>query len=97
MTVIGYSLGGGSSFYVKLMDETINVAGRTIPVHTGDWHEYTLSSLDGKFATLAIDGEVVSGRITPVSLAPYGNRGVYCLLSDEQDTSKAEVEYIKIK
>jgi hypothetical protein len=97
VTILNYSLGGDASFFVRLMDESVDVTGRTIPLHTADWHEYTLQSDDGKFASLKIDNEVVSGRIRPVKVPGREARGVYTMVCLENDVAKAELEYIKIK
>ncbi|MBN1533550.1 MAG: SH3 domain-containing protein [Spirochaetes bacterium] len=97
VTILNYSLGGDASFYVRLMDESVDVTGRTIPLHTSDWHEYSLQSDDGKYASLSIDDEVVSGRIRPVRVPGYEARGVYTMACLENDAAKAELEYIKIR
>ncbi len=97
ITLINYGLGNDSSFYLKLSDESVDIAGRTIPLHTSDWHEYTLQSDDGKFASLKIDDETVSGRITPVKVASLPLRGVYALVTDGTAAAKAELEYLRIR
>lgn len=96
-TLFAYVLPGGSSYYVKLLEEKVDVDGRIIPLHTMDWHDYQLESADGRYATLSIDGEIVSGRIEPVKSGDFTLRGVYCLHSRAEQESFGEMEYIKIR
>lgn len=97
VTIFAYSMGNGAVYNVTLKNETIDVCSRIIPVHTGDWHDYRLQSDDGKFATLSIDGEIVSGRILPVKIDAFAMRGLYCLYSSAAEESKGEIQYIKVR
>ena len=97
LTAIAYVMANGKTFYIKLMDEKIEVSGRTIPLHTAVWHDYLLKSNDGRFAKLQVDGEIVSGRIEPVKSPFFSTRGIYCLFSSKAELSKGEMEYIKIR
>jgi hypothetical protein len=82
---------------VTLKAEEVNVCGRTIPLHTSDWHDYRLSSDDGRFATLSVDGEVLSGRITAVRKNQFPMRGIYALYSEQGETSSGEVQFIRAR
>ena len=97
VTLVSYSLGSSSVFSLNLSDGNVVVSGRKIPVHTTDWHEYHLESNDGKFATLKIDGQIISSRIEPVSNKAFPNRGIYCLYSSDKNKVKAFIEYIKVR
>ncbi|OHD67015.1 MAG: hypothetical protein A2176_16210 [Spirochaetes bacterium RBG_13_51_14] len=97
VTIFAYAPGGGTAFSVKLSAEQVSFSGRTIPLQTAEWHEYRLSSDDGRFAKLIIDGEAVSSRIEPVKNAYLTSRGVYCLYSSKDEHSRAEMEYIKVR
>ena len=84
-------------FFIKLKDEMINVCGRTIPVHTSSWHEYVIESEDGKFATLTLDGKVISGRIEPVIYKDLNTRVIYSAVSPFDIESEGEIDYIKVQ
>ena len=96
-TLLVYSLGSGDVFSLALESEMINICGRTIPLHTSDWHDYRLISEDGKFASLSVDGEIISGRIPTVKKEGFTMRGIYALCSARGETSKGEVQYIKAR
>ncbi len=83
--------------YLDLSKESIDISGRKIPLNTTDWHDYTLKSDNGRFASLYIDGELVSGRIPFSKSDNFPLRGLYTLFSAEGKTSKAEMEYIKVR
>ena len=95
-SVFVYSL-GGEVFKLSLKNELVDICGRSIPMHTGDWHDYKLSSDDGKTATLLVDGEIISGRIPAVKDDSFTTRGLYALCSNREEESKGEIEYIKAK
>ncbi|MCP4136072.1 MAG: SH3 domain-containing protein [bacterium] len=97
LTLVAYVFGGNKIFYIKLKDEEIEVCGTKIPLHTSDWHEYLLTSEDGKFAQLSIDGDVTAARIAPVASTVFPARGVYCLYSPQEEASAGELDYIKIR
>ncbi|MDY6968450.1 MAG: SH3 domain-containing protein [Spirochaetota bacterium] len=94
--LFAYNLGDGRVYYLKLLDEEINVSGRRIPIHTSDWHEYYLVIERKGFAKLLIDGEIILGRIPPVKSKLLSLKGLYCLVSTESELSLGEIEYLKI-
>lgn len=98
--LIVYSL-GNEIFYLRIQNETVDVCGRTIPLHTGDMHDYRLTSDDGRFASLSVDGEVLSAKIPPVKSAAAGGnyigRGLYILCSQADEESRGEAEYVKVR
>lgn len=95
--LIAYVMKNGSTYYLRLREEEIDLSGRKIPVHTSDWHEYLLESDDGKHARLTVDGEVLLNRVPPVMDAGFPERGVYCLYSSEGEASLGELEYVKLR
>lgn len=97
VTVFAYTMPDDRTFSVKLREEQAEVSGRTIPLRTLDWHEYLLTSADGRYAKLLIDGEEVSSRIEPVRSKSFTNRGIYCLYSPKDENSRGEMEYIKVR
>ena len=96
-TVFAYVMPDGKVFALDLGGEAAEISGMRIPLHSGDWHIYTLKSDNGLYAQLMVDGEVMSARIEPVRLPRFDLRGVYCLYSDGVDDSCAEMGYIKIR
>jgi hypothetical protein len=96
-SLVTYSLGGGEVFCLSLKNEMIDVCERSIPLHTADWHDYRLTSEDGKMAALSVDGELISGRIPPVKRGGFAIRGIYALYSALGESSKGEVQYIKAR
>ena len=92
-----YALEKGDIFYIKLDNEKIEVNGRSIPINGTDWHNYELSSEDGKFGILSIDGQLISGRIPPAANKLFNNRGVYILHQPAGSISSCEIEFIKIR
>jgi len=92
-----YALEKGDIFYAKLDNEKIEVNGRSIPINGTDWHNYELSSEDGKFGILSVDGQLISGRIPPAANKLFNNRGVYMLYQAAGSISSCEVEFIKIR
>lgn len=97
VTVFAYVPTGDTAFYVKLMADKADICGRTIPLRTMEWHEYTLESDDGRFARLIVDGETLSSRIEPVKSKYFSLRGLYCLFSSTEENSRGEMEYIKAR
>jgi hypothetical protein len=96
VTVFAY-VPGNEAFYVRLTPSQVEVSGRTIPFATTEWHDYTLTSEDGRYAKLIIDGETVSSRIEPVKSKHFITRGIYCLYSAKDENSKAEMEFIRAR
>jgi hypothetical protein len=96
-TIFAYSPGGDTAYYVKLTADQVDVCGRTIPLRTTDWHDFLLSSDDGRYARLMIDGEAVSSKIEPVKSGHFPTRGIYCLYSSKNENSRGEMEYIKAR
>ena len=97
VTVFAYVPVGNAAFYVKLTADQAEICGRTIPLRTTEWHDYTLQSDDGRFARLVIDGDTVSSRIEPVQSKYFNVRGLYCLFSALDENSRGEIEYIKAR
>ncbi|MBN1497219.1 MAG: SH3 domain-containing protein [Spirochaetes bacterium] len=97
VTVFAYVPTGDTAFYVKLMADKADICGRTIPLRTMEWHEYTLESEDGRFARLIVDGDTLSSRIEPVKSRYFTLRGLYCLFSPTEENSRGEIEYIKAR
>jgi hypothetical protein len=97
VTIFAYVPSGEAAFYVKLMAEQADICGRIIPLRTGEWHDYTLESDDGRFARLVIDGDTVSSKIEPVKSRYFTVRGLYCLFSPTEENSRGEIEYIKAR
>ncbi len=97
LTIFAYSPGGVAAYYVKLTADQVEVCGRTIPLRTTDWHDFLLSSDDGRYARLMIDGEAVSSKIEPVTSGNFPIRGIYCLFSPKNENSRGEIEYIKVR
>jgi hypothetical protein len=92
-----YSMERSEVYSIKLETEKVDVNGRSIPIHGTDWHNYELSSEDGKFAAFSIDGQMVSGRIPPVTDNAFSDRGVYLLFQYAGGVSSCEVEFVKIR
>ena len=97
VVLTAYSIEKGDTYYIKIDSEKVDVNGRSIPIKGADWHNYELSSGDGKFAEFSIDGQMVSGRIPSVTNGIYSDRGVYMLCQNAGEISSCEVEFIKIK
>jgi len=97
LTLAAYAIDRDNVFSIKLEDEKIDVNGRSIPLHTTDWHNYEISSDNGKFATLAIDGQLVSGRIPPAAESGFNERGIYLLNQQAGGLTSCEVEFIRIR
>lgn len=97
LTLAAYAIDRENIFSIKIENEKIEVNGRSIPLHTTDWHNYEISSTDGKFAELSIDGQLVSGRIPPVSESSFNERGIYLLSQQAGGISNCEVEFIKVR
>lgn len=91
------SLGDRRVFSLQLGKDEIMISGMRMPLKTGDWHEYRLSSVDGKNAKLFVDGELISNRIPSSSFQAFSQRGIYCLYSSNGESSKGEVEYVKFR
>ena len=92
-----YSIERSEHYSIKLEAEKVDVNGRSIPIKGTDWHNYELTSEDGKFAMFSIDGQMVSGRIPSVTDSIFSDRGVYMLYQYAGGVSSCEVEFIKIK
>ncbi|MBP7736104.1 MAG: SH3 domain-containing protein [Spirochaetes bacterium] len=97
LTIFAYSPGGDAAYYVRLTADQVEFCGRTIPLRTLDWHDFLLSSEDGRFAKLTIDGEMVSTKIEPVKSGSFPTRGIYCLFSAKNENSRGEMEFIKVR
>ncbi len=97
VTVVAVVTGEGKVFAVNLREEQLEISGRTIPLHTADWHEYSLSSDDGRYVKLRVDGEVLASRIEAGRQGPFTNRGVYILYSSQKESSMAEAEYVRAR
>jgi len=97
LVLASYTIDRDNVFSIKIENEKIEVNGRSIPLHTTDWHNYEISSADGKFAELSVDGQLVSGRIPPVSDGIFNERGVYLLSQQAGGLSNCEVEFIKVR
>ena len=95
--VIAHVLPDGKTHSLRLCGESLKISGRKIPLHTSDWHTYTLESMDGKYASLLIDGEVISGRIEPVRIPHFTHRGIYSMYSQGKAPSCCEVDYIRVR
>ena len=92
-----FSQGRDSTYSLSLGKDSININGRIIPFNTGNWHVYEIFSENLNFASLSIDGEIVSGKIPPVKNERFEQPGTYLLNSGPGETSACEVEFIKIK
>ncbi len=97
LILAAYAIDRGNVFTLRIETEKIDVNGRGIPLHTTDWHNYEISSTDGKFASLSIDGQLVSGRIQPVSENRLNERGIYLLSQQAGGVSNCEVEFIRVR
>lgn len=97
VTLAAYSIDRGDVYFIKLDAEKVEVNGRSIPIHGTDWHNYEISSDDGKFGSFSIDGQMVSGRIPAVNDRVFSERGVYLLYVPAGGVSSCEIELVKIK
>ncbi|HOP64827.1 MAG TPA: SH3 domain-containing protein [Spirochaetota bacterium] len=97
LTLAAYAIDRDNIFSLKLENEKIDVNGRSIPLHTTDWHNYEITSDNGKFATLSIDGQLVSGRIPPATENGFNERGIYLLNQRAGGLTSCEVEFIRIR
>lgn len=97
LVLAAYAIDRDNVFSIKIEGERIDVNGRSIPLHTTDWHNYEISSADGRFAELSIDGQLVSGRIPPVSGSGFTERGIYLLSQQAGGLSACEVEFIRVR
>ena len=97
LVLAAYTIDRGNVFPLKIEPEKIDLNGRSIPIHTSDWHVYEISSEDGKFASLSVDGQMLSGRIPPASGTMFSERGIYILSQQPGGLSNCEVEYIKAR
>ncbi len=98
VTLLAYSIDQGAVYYIRLDSEKIDVNGRGIPIRTSEWHNYELSSDDGKFASLTVDGQMLSGRIPAAADGNFALRGLYMLYQQPGGgETSAEVEFIKAR
>lgn len=97
VTIFAFVSPEGPVFFVKLNADSVDSCGRIIPLRTIDWHDYLLESEDGRFAKLSIDGEAVSDKIEPVKSRHFTVRGLYCLYSSQEENSRGEMEYIRVR
>lgn len=97
LTLFAYVIGTGAAYVLKMRPGAVDVSGRTVPLNTAAWHDYELSSEDGRYATLRIDGEVVSSRIEAVKSPQFQRSGIYSLCSSKDESSQGEIEYLKIR
>lgn len=98
VTLVAYSIEKDYVYIIRAENDRIEVNGRSIPLKTSDWHNYELSSDDGRFASLTVDGQLISGRIPAVSDQVFGNRGIYMLCQQPGSVGTvAEIEFIKIR
>lgn len=97
IVIAAYAIDRDNVFSIKAENEKIEVNGRSIPLHTTDWHNYEISSTDGKFAELSIDGQLVSGRIPPAAGTGFNERGIYLLSQQAGGLSSCEVEFIRVR
>lgn len=88
---------GTNTFYIRLGSDSVESSGRIIPLDTSRWHEYTLSSDDGKYARLYLNNELIAGKIEPEKLSHFTKRGIYTLFTPEGENGVCEIEYIKIR
>ncbi len=95
--LFAYSMGSGGYFSLTLSKNGIDVLGRTLPLATNMWHDYTIVSDDGKFAQVMVDGELVLNKIPPQKGGEFPHPGLYCLLAKSGMKSSLEVEYIKYR
>ncbi|MBN2158431.1 MAG: SH3 domain-containing protein [Spirochaetes bacterium] len=95
--IFAYVPAGDRAFYVRLGESSVDVSGRTIPLGTLEWHDYLLTSEDGRFASLFIDGQLVSSRIEPAHNKYFTTRGIYILHSPKEDNSRGEMEFVKVR
>jgi len=95
--IIAYFMGSPGGYYISLGKEEIEVSGHRIPVSGAEWHEYKLSSDDGKFARVYVDGELVSSRISHGRSAAFSSAGIYCLLPQKGQPATMELEYVKFR
>ncbi|NLV68792.1 MAG: SH3 domain-containing protein [Spirochaetes bacterium] len=98
VTLAAYIIEKDFVYSISAGSEKIEVNGRSIPLKTSDWHNYELSSDDGKFASLTVDGQLISGRIPAGSDQSFSNRGIYILCQQAgSGQTSAEIEYIKVR
>jgi hypothetical protein len=97
LALVAYSMGVRGAWSVRLGREEIDVSGRRIPLGTAEWHDYRITSEDGKYASVYIDGELMSSRIPPRREAEYTAPGIYCLVSNKGQDSAAELEHVKYR
>lgn len=97
VVLIARGMGGGRAYVLSVHGEEIELSGRRIPLHTADWHDYTIESADGGFARLLVDGEPVLSRIPPAEAGIFADRGIYCLHTGEGEAALVEVEYIRMR
>lgn len=96
-TLFAYSMGSAGYFSIALSKDGIEVIGRKLPLATNQWHEYSITSDDGKFAQVMIDGELVLNKIPPQKGNGFAHPGLYCLVSKPGAKSSLEMEYIKFR
>lgn len=97
VVLVAKGMGGGRAYALSVRGEELELSGRRIPLHTADWHDYTLESTDGGFARLLVDGEPVLSRIPPADAGIFTGRGLYCLCTGENEAALVEVEYIRMR
>lgn len=96
VTVVACTLPDGRTYALSIAPEEAVISGRRIPIAAADWHEYVITSDDGRYAKLSVDGEVIAARIEPRTLAPFAQRGIY-LLHTVGTAAKAEVETVRAR
>jgi len=97
-SVVLVAFSAGSGYYgVRLGRGELDVSGRKVPMNTGEWHDYTIASDDGRFASVSVDGELLLNRIPPERDANFAAPGIYSLVSKKGESSSAELEFVRLK
>lgn len=96
VVITAFSPGKNSTYILSLGNDSINLNGRIIPFNTANWHVYEIFSENQNFASLSIDGQIVSGRIPPIQDSHFSQQGTY-LMNTEGEATVCELEFIKIR
>lgn len=96
VVITAFSPGKNNSYILSLGNDSINLNGRIIPFNTANWHVYEVFSENQNFASLSIDGQIVSGRIPPVLDNRFSQQGTY-LMNSDGEAVLCELEFIKIR
>ena len=94
VTALLYRLPDGHAFNLTLSEDNVSVCYRQVSLDTRTWHTYRITSRDGRFADLYVDGEKISGRIEACEPEGFDKRGIYIMRVSKVYRTRAEMMYL---